>query len=192
MNEKMVFAATIVLEVLLGGSLVLTLLLPRFRAWPPPSKHSWQYYFVWVTTISSYIGIIMIGILDWNSLTINPWLRYPVGILLMIFGFMLAMWGVWTLGIHTSQGLGGDLVREGPYRFTRNPQYVGDIAIIIGYIFLSNSKMVLIVGILGIIWFILAPFAEEPWLRDQLGAAYDKYLTEVPRFILTKRRKDAG
>lgn len=134
----------------------------------------------------------MIGILDWNSLTINPWLRYPVGILLMLFGFILAMWGVWTLGIHASQGLDGGLVREGPYQFTRNPQYVGDIAIIIGYIFLSNSNMVLIVGILGILWFILAPFAEEPWLRNQLGDEYDKYLTEVPRFILTKERKDAG
>lgn len=192
MNERTVFATTIILEVLLGGSLVLTLLLPGFRAWPPPSKNSWQYYFVWVTTISSYIGIIMIGILDWNSLTINPWLRYPVGILLMLFGFILAMWGVWTLGIHASQGLDGGLVREGPYQFTRNPQYVGDIAIIIGYIFLSNSNMVLIVGILGILWFILAPFAEEPWLRNQLGDEYDKYLTEVPRFILTKERKDAG
>ncbi|NOY99355.1 MAG: isoprenylcysteine carboxylmethyltransferase family protein [Chloroflexi bacterium] len=192
MNEKMVFAATVVLEVLLGGSLVLTLRLPGFRAWPPPGKNSWQYYFVWVATIASYIGIVVVGILDWNSLAINPWLRYPVGILLMIFGFTLAMWGVRTLGIHTSQGLGGDLVREGPYRFTRNPQYVGDIAIIIGYIFLSNSKMALIVGILGILWFVLAPFAEEPWLRDQLGDAYDEYLTEVPRFILVKRRKDAG
>lgn len=192
MNEKTVFVTTIILEVLLDGALVLTLLLPKFRVWPPPSKNSWQYYFVWVTTIPSYIGIIMIGILDWNSLTINPWLRYPLGSLLMIFGFMLAMWGVWTLGIHASQGLGGGLVREGPYQFTRNPQYVGDIAIIIGYIFLSNSKMVLIVGILAILWFILAPFAEEPWLRNQLGDAYGKYLTEAPRFILAKKRKDTG
>jgi len=105
----------------------------------------------------------------------------------------LALWGVVTLGIHASQGLGGDLVREGPYRFTRNPQYVGDIAIIIGYIVFSNSRMALIAGLLGIGWFVLAPFVEEPWLRARFGDAYDEYVSEVPRFILpTRRRRGAG
>ncbi len=190
--KEQIFVATVLLESFLGGSLILTLLVPGFRAWPPPGKNSWQYYFVWVSTISSYIGIIALGILDWNSFMISHWIRFPVGILILIIGLALAIWGVRALGIHASQGLGGDLMREGPYQFTRNPQYVGDVAMIIGYIILSNSKMLLIAGLLGVFWFILAPYVEEPWLREQFGEDYDDYASKVPRFIIPKRRKDTG
>jgi protein-S-isoprenylcysteine O-methyltransferase Ste14 len=190
--KEQIFVATVLLESFLSGSLILTLLVPGFRAWPPPGKNSWQYYFVWVSTISSYIGIIALGILDWNSFMINHWIRFPVGILILIIGLALAIWGVRALGIHASQGLGGDLMREGPYQFTRNPQYVGDVAMIIGYIILSNSKMLLIAGLLGVFWFILAPYVEEPWLRGQFGEDYDDYASEVPRFIIPKRRKNAS
>jgi len=188
MKEE-IFVATIMLEVFLGGLLILTLLIPGFWAWPPPRKNSWQYYFVWVSTISSYIGIIALGILDWNSFIFDQWFRFPVGMLMLIIGSGLAIWGVITLGIHSSQGLGGDLIREGPYQFTRNPQYVGDVTMIIGYIILSNSKMALICGLFGIFWFILAPYVEEPWLRGQFGKDYDNYASEVPRFIIPKSRK---
>ncbi len=190
--KAQIFIATILLESVLGISLILTLLVPGFRAWPPPGKNSWQYYFIWVSTIPSYIGIIALGILDWNSFMIHHWIRFPVGILTLIIGLALAIWGVRALGIHASQGLGGDLMRAGPYQFTRNPQYVGDVAMIIGYIILSSSKMLLIAGLLGVFWFILAPYVEEPWLRGQFGKDYDNYVSEVPRFIIPMRRKDAG
>jgi protein-S-isoprenylcysteine O-methyltransferase Ste14 len=32
-------------------------------------------------------------------------------------------------------------------------------------------------------WFIMAPFAEEPWLRGHLGPTYDEYARQVPRFL---------
>ncbi len=110
----------------------------------------------------------------------------------MVAGIGLVYWGVRTLGIHASQGLGGELVREGPYRYTRNPQYVGEMSFITGYIILSNSLLVLITAMLGIIWFLLAPFTEEPWLREQFGIAYEDYVSNVPRFLSVIRRKDVG
>ena len=33
-----------------------------------------------------------------------------------------------------------------------------------------------------LLWFIL-PFAEEPWLADQYGEAYERYADRVPRFL---------
>ena len=37
-----------------------------------------------------------------------------------------------TVGWKNTSGLKGGFVSDGPYRFTRNPQYVGDIVFFIG------------------------------------------------------------
>jgi protein-S-isoprenylcysteine O-methyltransferase Ste14 len=38
-------------------------------------------------------------------------------------------------------------------------------------------------GVLAILIFVLAPFSEEPWLIEQHGEAYDKYMKQTPRFF---------
>jgi protein-S-isoprenylcysteine O-methyltransferase Ste14 len=178
-----VFVVTLVAQALLGGSLIVTLLVPGFRVWPPPGKRSWQYAFTWGLTFVSFGGILVLGILDWNSFLLDHWLRFPVGIALIAFSLYLVLWAIRTLGSHASQGLGGGLIREGPYRWTRNPQYVADIVMLAGFAVLTNSTLALITGFLGAAWFILAPFTEEPWLREQFGEEYDRYTEAVPRFI---------
>ncbi len=179
-----IFAITLFLEVLLGGSLVLTLLMPNFRAWPPPSRDSWQYRFTWTLTILSLVGTITVGILDWDTFVFPQWARFLVGIPLLVGGNALALWGVRTLSVHASLGLKGKLVTSGPYRFTRNPQYVGDIIALLGFALLCNSLLASINVLVGALWFVLAPFTEEPWLRKQYGAAYEEYVRKVPRFLL--------
>lgn len=185
-----VLVATLVAQALLDGSLIVTLLVPGFRVWPPPGKSSWQYAFTWGLTFVSFGGILVLGILDWNSFLFAHWLRFPVGIALITFGLFLVMWAIQTLGTHASQGLGGGLIREGPYRWTRNPQYVADILMLAGFAILTNSVLALVTVLLGAAWFILAPFTEEPWLRDQFGEDYEQYMNQVARFIsILKRAK---
>ena len=110
----------------------------------------------------------------------------------MIFGLILVIWGVRTLGVYATQGLGGEFIREGPYRFSRNPQYVGDIALLMGYILMCNSILAGITGLLGIVWLVLAPYTEEPWLMDRFGDAYKDYKSQVPRFISLWGYKHGG
>ena len=43
--------------------------------------------------------------------------------------------------------------------------------------------LTLIAGILWSSWYLRAPFAEEPWLRERLGAPYGAYARKVRRFI---------
>jgi protein-S-isoprenylcysteine O-methyltransferase Ste14 len=98
-------------------------------------------------------------------------------------GTTISGWAIKTLSLHQSHGLKGKLVLTGPYKYTRNPQYIGIIFLIIGALFLFNSLLFLINGTLGIIIFLILPFAEEPWLEKQYGEKYNEYKKKVRRFL---------
>src|SRR6516165_10810212 len=95
------------------------------RIWPPPSRHSWQFYFTWVGSWITLSGAFLLAVLDKNTLGLSATLRLGVGVPLLLVGAALIAWGSRTLSLHTSLGLGGQLIRSGPYRWSRNPQYVG-------------------------------------------------------------------
>ena len=188
---NILFLATITIELVLGISFILTLLLPDFSVWPPPSRRSWQFWFIWILVDLSYIGFVAVGIFDWNSFVIDHWIRFPLGILLILLGFGLAIWGMKILSYQTSLGLKGEFISSGPYRFTRNPQYVGFIVLIGGYSILTNSWMTWIAGILGALLFALTPFLEEPWLEERFGEKYSEYKKSVPRYLGKPNRPEA-
>jgi protein-S-isoprenylcysteine O-methyltransferase Ste14 len=177
------FAATLAAQLLLGAFLTMSWIDPSRRVWPPPARDSWQYRIVWILTDVSAVGVLAVGILDWNTFAIDHWLRLPIGGGLALAGLGLALWGVRALGIHRSLGLKDALVETGPYRFTRNPQYVGDIVLLLGWGILCNSLLTWIVSLLGMAWFAVAPFTEEPWLRARYGPAYEGFRRRVPRFL---------
>ena len=172
------------LTISLGG-MGLSIVRPDLRMWPPPRTTSWP---KWLLAIHSRVGQIgllglpLLGVLDWNSLMLEPWGRLVGGVLFIIGGFW-GFWGYRTLGLHLSLGNEGDLVDTGAYRHCRNPQYIGTIASGIGYALLCNSTLALVASGLVAVTFILMPFAEEPWLRDGLGDAYGAYCARVPRFL---------
>ena len=113
---------------------------------------------------------------------LEPWVRLVGGVLFAVGGFW-ALWGYLTLGTHLSLGNAGDLVDTGAYRHCRNPQYIGTIAVGVGYGLICNSTLTLVGSGITSVTFILMPFAEEPWLRAGLGAAYEAYCARVPRFL---------
>jgi protein-S-isoprenylcysteine O-methyltransferase Ste14 len=84
----------------------------------------------------------------------------------------------------------GVLVRRGPYRFSRNPQYVGFIIGLIGWAFVTSSALTLVVSLVGVVPLVLVPFAEEPWLAAKYGSAYEEYRRAVPRFISFNSQND--
>ncbi len=48
---------------------------------------------------------------------------------------------------------------------------------------LADSWMTAVLTLVGIVWFLLAPLAEEPWLGVQYGDTYEEYRKSVPRFL---------
>lgn len=184
----LVFGATLAAELILGALLVLSIARPDARVWPPPHRHSWQYRLVWTLIDAATLGILVVGALDWNGLALDAWARLPVGAVLALGGGALALLGIRHLTWHASLGLEAELVRSGPYRWTRNPQYLGDIVMLVGWAIVFGSLRAGILCALGAAWFALAPRAEEPWLREQYGEPYERYRREVPRFLGARRK----
>jgi protein-S-isoprenylcysteine O-methyltransferase Ste14 len=77
-----------------------------------------------------------------------------------------------------------NLVTEGFYRLCRNPMYVGNLLIVAGLAVASNSlTCLLVVGALYVFVYIAIVAAEEAFLRNKFGAAYDRYAADVPRWL---------
>ena len=174
---------TLALQAALTLSLAVTLVWPSVRVWPPPSVRSWQFYFTWVGTWLHGSGAFLLGVLGWGSLGLPSWARVGVGAPLLAIGMLSGLWGFHTLSAHASLGLGGHLVRGGPYRYSRNPQYVSSFAILAGWALVSASGLTFWACLGASTWYFLAPFVEEPWLRARFGAEYEAYARAVPRFI---------
>ena len=105
-----------------------------------------------------------------------------MGIPLALLGGLLAGWGMVTAGWKNSSGVRDGFVSSGPYRFTRNPQYVGDIVFFLGVSVIANSLLLWITHLLITLVFVVVPLAEEPWLEEQYGEKYREYRGRVRRF----------
>jgi protein-S-isoprenylcysteine O-methyltransferase Ste14 len=77
------------------------------------------------------------------------------------------------------------LVTSGPYRFSRNPMYVGVITILVGWCLLWDSRALLIY-LLGVVCavYVRVRIAEEPWAERDFGAEWQAYRARVPRWLI--------
>ena len=127
-------------------------------------------------------GIITLGILDWQRAAFPVWIR-ACGGLPWLAGMILAVRAVTSLGVINTTGNSSGLVIKGPYRWTRNPQYLGCMLALLGWGLMTGSILTLITGGMAWITLYLVPRAEEPWLLERYGAAYQEYQQRVPRFL---------
>lgn len=76
------------------------------------------------------------------------------------------------------------LVVSGPYRFTRNPMYVGLALLTVAFALFLNTWWIvlLLVSVLLIMQrFVIMP--EERYLRRRFGAEYEAYMRRVRRWL---------
>lgn len=182
------FAIVLAAETLLLAALLFSIRRPRRRIWPPPAQRSWQFLAVWIATAVAFLGSVALAFLDYGSFVFDHIVWRWVGGGLVVAGTALADWGVRTLTSRTSRGLGGEFRRRGPYRWTRNPQYLGHVAVVVGFVIGFDSVLLLVTGLLAIACLLLTPVAEEPWLAERYGDTYREYRREVPRYLGRRRR----
>ena len=75
-------------------------------------------------------------------------------------------------------------VAAGPYKWVRNPMYVGGFIVLLGFGMYEQSYTILA---FGVPWILLAHLFvigyEEPHLRATFGATYDAYCQSVHRWL---------
>jgi protein-S-isoprenylcysteine O-methyltransferase Ste14 len=183
----------LVIAVVAGITAIVLVLLavvrPELHIWPPGRVGSIQWYLVWGLILVGFTAMIVAGVVHWNQWGWPAWLRWGVGGVLVLAGNGLAWWGVGRIGLRNATGaMEGGLARDGLYRYTRNPQYLGDIAILVGWAVLAASPHVVLAILPGVIAFLLTPLPEERALEEKFGEPYRRYREEVPRFLGRVRR----
>ncbi|AUH35780.1 heavy metal resistance protein CzcN (plasmid) [Paracoccus tegillarcae] len=138
---------------------------------------------VWTPTVVIFVAAPIVGIIEWNALDWFDWLRFGVGVPLIVGGNIIVWRGVFGIGMDATSGARGQLKTDGLYRYTRNPQYLADMGILTGWAVLSASPSAWIIAASGVAALALAPFAEEPWLEEIYGDPYRRYCKSAPRFL---------
>jgi protein-S-isoprenylcysteine O-methyltransferase Ste14 len=131
---------------------------------------------------------LLVRPLDRNvSLVLPRW--SGVGLVLLILGAALALTCVagfawWGGGTPAPFDPPRRFVARGPYRFVRNPMYIGGFAVLLGYGLLALSPSILCLSLvmlgcahLFVVWY------EEPSLERRFGEDYRVYRRTVRRWL---------
>ena len=115
-------------------------------------------------------------------------LTRPLGWLVVGIGLGLMLWTMWTFARHrtTVNPFSGAsaLCTSGPFRFSRNPIYLGDWLILLGVSLLLSTFWPLLFA--PLIWFMLRFGVirhEEAHLEAKFGDAYRGYKARVRRWL---------
>lgn len=169
---------------LIAGILVISAGSPKHRIWPPlRGSHDWRFFLVWGLLGVFAVSGIWLGLENHGTLGLPHLTAFLVGAVVCLAGNLLAWWGAWRIGSAATVGLEDELVVSGPYRYSRNPQYLGDVLVLAGAVLLFNSVALILPAVLGIVAAIAAPFAEEPWLQERYGKRYEEYCRHVHRYL---------
>ena len=112
-----------------------------------------------------------------------------IGFILIAIGESLRMWAVsYAGGITRTTNVGApSLCTSGPYGYTRNPLYIGNMIIYSGVVFVAGSlnilSMLIVTWAFFIIQYYLIINLEQNTLIDIFGKEYNNYMNNVPIFF---------
>ena len=108
-----------------------------------------------------------------------------VGVALTVIGYLLFIWSVRARGRYSvSWAMPEDqkLVTWGPYRYVRNPSYLGYFLMFLG-LFLVWSNVFAVFPFLAIPGYYRVAVEEEKFLEKRFGEAYVEYRKKAGRFV---------
>ncbi len=180
MNLSIIQLAGIVSASTMTALIIWSVLIDRFRFWPPGERNiRWYTYWTLATVNTFAIGAMIFQSFSFSSLGL-----YSISTLLLIFvGVLISFKAIRTLGAEQTSGVEGELVKKGLYRYSRNPQVVGNLISVAGFALYTSTTASMVIGVLTSTWLISMVFSEEKKLKEDLGMSYKDYLEEVPRFI---------
>jgi protein-S-isoprenylcysteine O-methyltransferase Ste14 len=151
----------------------------------------------WIGSRSAWAGLgPHVAVLEWLSLRLSrPGLvRFSIAVplvigvaaLLALVGAVLRIWGTAYLGAGTVHGMdmqAGSTVATGPYRYVRNPLYLGLWFMVAALAFLMPPTGALFAMVLITLFQLRLILGEETFLAQQIGEPYLAYKRAVPRIV---------
>jgi protein-S-isoprenylcysteine O-methyltransferase Ste14 len=148
----------------------------------------------WAPWIDGWGAGSRISLLEWLALELSRagLLRFtaaaPVvivaGALVALLGALLRVWGTAYLGPGTVQSFemkAQGVMADGPYRFVRNPLYLGLWLMVAAMTLLMPPTGALVTMALLTVFLMRLILGEEAYLQTRLGEPYRAYLASVPR-----------
>lgn len=99
---------------------------------------------------------------------------------------VLRIWGTAYLGpavVHNAQMRAGAVMADGPYRYVRNPLYLGLWCMIAAMSFIMPATGAVFTMVLATVFLLRLIRGEEAFLTAQLGEPYAAYLRAAPRLL---------
>ena len=132
----------------------------------------------WLALEISRLGLV--------SFTVATPIVIILGALAAAIGAASRVCGAAYLGydvVHHGRMQGGKMMAAGPYRYVRNPLYLGGWFLMIAISLLMPPSGALFTMVLMTIHFLRLILGEEAFLAAQLGEPYAEYLRAVPRLV---------
>ena len=147
-----------------------------------------------ITYATVFVGVLLVylpaRILAWSGITRPAVLAWPqiAGIAIATAGALIALSCLWAfawIGKGTPAPFDPPrrLVVRGPYRFLRNPMYLGaGFAVGGAALFFESIQLLAFVALFLLATHLFVVFYEEPTLRRTFGAEYEAYCRRVHRW----------
>lgn len=125
----------------------------------------------------------------------RPGVSNVIGLIPVAMGLGMIAWGlslhfVRATGVVQWEGTPRYLLLKGPYRFSRNPMYLLELVMWLGWAIFYGSIAVLIAFILWWVFFAFIQIpTEERQLEARFGESYLQYREKVPRWFGLSRRR---
>lgn len=174
----------------------------RFRVWIIAALYCLGFWAPWTR-----IGDVAPATTAWLALctTLANWRWLPLeqatilvtslAIACAVAGAALRLWGTAYLGasiVHSGELHAGQAMVAGPYRYLRNPLYLGSVLFALGVsILMPPSGAAVFLLAIAVFYFRLI-LTEEDFLARQLGAPYAEYRRRVPRLGFSLRPSSAS
>jgi protein-S-isoprenylcysteine O-methyltransferase Ste14 len=146
-----------------------------YRVWPPVA--------IGAPLIVGWLATRTVG----DPIDLGGW-RVPLGWALVTVFVAWNGWALWLFGRHRTGLLPGQpaetMIEDGPFRVSRNPLYLGLLALYVALALLVPTVWGLVLfpaAVVLVLWGAILP--EERYLRDRFGARYDDYARRVRRWL---------
>ncbi len=128
------------------------------------------------------LGLILQGQSAWYFAPV--FVQHMLGPLLVVFGVLLAAWAATTFHLEGTNVQPHKptqaVVTSGPFRYSRNPIYVGLVMVVLGAAMIANTVWMLILLVPAVLVLDRGVIArEEAYLAKKFGDPYTEYCRSV-------------